>query len=187
MPGNPPQDVHVKVILKPGQTPDYELQSQLLQGNKLTFSNNGFPGFNVFFDIEDPDKSGYVWPDDADMALAATPLAGAGTECPDQGTKWNQFNPTQVIKDKDGRNTTLKVRNPNAPGQSCDFGYSLFVTQQPDGKGSYWKLDPIGSNQNGPTMFEPERGTRWGTYAAIVVGIAAIGFVLYQLGVFGQR
>jgi hypothetical protein len=182
-----PQDVYVTVTLKPGQTPDYELQSQLLQGGKLTFRNNGFPGFNVFFEISDPDNSGYVWPDDANMALAATPLAGAGTECPDQGTKWGQFNPVQVIQDKDGRNTTLKVRNPNAPGQSCDFGYSLFVTQQPDGSGSYWKLDPIGSNQNGPQMEPGFYGASWvGRAAVALVLVAAIGFALYELGVFGR-
>jgi hypothetical protein len=188
--GNQPKDVRVTVTLKPGQVPDYTLQSQLLQGGKLTFRNNGFPGFNVYFDLVDPDNSGYVWPDDANMALAATPLAGEGTECPDQGTKWGQFNPVAVIKDKDGRNTTLKVRNPNAPGQSCDFGYSLFVTQQPDGSGSYWKLDPIGSNQNGPQADSAGDGflaRSWiGTAVIGLAVIAVVAVALYEFGVFGR-
>lgn len=144
-----PLDVEVKVILTPSQEPNWRLESALLQGGKLTFRNKGHPGFNVFFVIEDPERSGYQFPDDEDKALAATPLAGPGTECPGQGVWWNQFRPKAVIKIED-RNTTLKVHNPNAKGQECDFGYTLFVTLKPDGTGPYWALDPIGSNQNGP-------------------------------------
>lgn len=146
-----PVDVGVNLVLTPSQNPKWHLNSPLLQGGKLVFRNNRHPGFNVFFKLEDPEGSGYQFPNDKNMALAATPLAGPGTECPNQGTSWNQFTPVNVIKDSSGRNTTLQVRNPNAPGQSCDFGYSLFVIRQPDGSGEFWKLDPIGSNQNGPT------------------------------------
>jgi hypothetical protein len=145
-----PMDVQVNVVLTPSREPKWHLESLLLQAGKLTFKNQGHPGFNVFFIIQDPEGSGYQFPDDEDMALAATPLAAPGTDCPRQGVSWNQFKPQQVIKNA-GRNTTLKVHNPNAQGQECDFGYTLFVTLQPDGSGSYWELDPIGSNQNGAT------------------------------------
>ena len=145
----PPMDVEVRVVLTPSQNPKWHLESPLLQDNKLTFKNNGHPGFNVLFKIEDPESSGYQFPNDKDMALAATPLIGPGTDCPDQGVSWNQFKPKEVINDG-VRNTTLRVHNPNAPGKECDFGYTLFMTLQPDGPGPYWPLDPIGSNQNGP-------------------------------------
>lgn len=184
------KDVDVTVVLTPSQDPKWHLRSTLLQGGKLVFQNNGHPGFNVFFKIEDPEGSGYQFPDNANMALAATPLAGPGTECPDQGTKWNQFNPVNVTKDKNGRNTTLEVNDPNAPGQSCDFGYSLFVTLQPDGSGgpsSYWKLDPIGSNQNGP-QFDGGEGFMGMSLPVLVGGaillLAAI-YALYRFNVFG--
>jgi len=188
-----PNTAHVRVVLKRGKNPDYQLHSPLMENGKLTFRNNGHPGFKVFFDLEDPDGSGYQFPDDENMAIAVTKKQNppvSGWDCPDQGATWPIFQPKRIWKDGNLRNMTLEVTNPNPPGQEGDFGYSLFVTQQPDGSGgpaSYWKLDPIGSNQNGPEFIGPDSGLGWATYAAITVAaVALIAFALYEFGVFGR-
>jgi hypothetical protein len=150
-----PKEVDVQVVLTPSGNPKWHLESDLLdKDGKLVFKNNGHPGFYVYFKLKDPEKSRYQFPDDAGMALAAAPVVGQGAKCPDQNAKpWSQF---KALKVKKGffsrRNMTLKVHDPNAPGQECEFGYSLFVTLTPDGSGPYWKLDPGGINQNGRTQ-----------------------------------
>ena len=146
-----PRNVEVRVILTPSGDPKWRIDSPLLEDGKLVFRNNGHPGFHVFFVIEDPENSGYQFPDDEDAALAATPVAESqGTVCPRQGVSWNQFKPMAVLKNE-GRNTTLKVHNPNAKGQESEFRYTLFLTLQPAAGDPYWELDPGGLNKNGST------------------------------------
>ncbi len=147
-----PKDVEVKVILTPSNDPKWRIDSPLLEDGKLVFRNNGHPGFHVFFVIEDPENSGYQFPDHKDAALAVTPVAeGQEKVCPRQGVSWPQFNPKAVIKNDEGRNTTLQVHNPNAKGQESEFRYTLFLTLQPAAGGPYWELDPGGLNKNGST------------------------------------
>ena len=146
-----PRDVEVRVILTPSEDPKWRIDSPLLEDKKLVFRNNHHPGFDVFFVIEDPENSGYQFPDDKDKALAATPVAeGEGENvCPGRGVSWPQFKPKAVIKNAEGRNTTLQVRNPNAPGQEAEFRYTLFLTLKPAIGDPCWELDPGGLNKNG--------------------------------------
>jgi hypothetical protein len=172
------KDADVTVTLLPSQDPPFKIGSPLLQGSKLVFKNQNFPGFMISFNLEDPENSGYLFPDDPKKAFSAKQYQGTPS-CPAQGASWSELDPVEVTNS----NRTLRVRNYNQ--QIADFGYSLFVTKDGQG-GPFLQLDPIGQNQNGPTMSEGG-GWGWGTYAAIAVGIAAIGFALYELGVFGAR
>jgi hypothetical protein len=170
-----PKNETVKVILEPGKTPPFHLQSPLLQGGRLVFENDHHPGFDVFFTIDDPDNSGYLFPKNEKKALSAKEYKEPSDGCPGQGETWSQFSPVVVSADF----KTLQVRNLNTI--KTPFGFSLFVTKTPETGGDYWQLDPIGDNKNGPvTMFN------W-TYVAIAVaGVAVIALSLYELGVFGR-
>lgn len=176
-----PAKATVTVLLKPSQNPPYSLKSSLLQGKDLVFKNNHFPGFYVYFTLQDPDKSGYLFPANPSDAFASKKIEKPGDECPDQGDQWSQLVPESVSPDY----KTLTVRNYNT--EIADFGYSLFVTKDPQGDGDCLKLDPIGSNQNGPTTFGffSSIATPIGAVAAIVV-VVVILFLLYEAGVFAR-
>jgi hypothetical protein len=109
-------------------------------------------------------------------------IQNRGESCPDKNDHWPIFSTTAV----QDNNTVLVVHNKNNTKQL--FKFALMFSRTPHQAPYEIMYDPIGSNQNGPEMIGPEGGAGWATYAAIaLVGIAAIGFALYELGVFGQR
>lgn len=168
------KDATVKVILNLDTDPPFHLQSSLLQGDRLVFSNDHHPGFDVYFTIEDPHNSGYLFPKNEKKALSAKEYKGATDACPDQGVDWSQFSPVDVSTDF----KTLHVRNLNQ--FETAFGFSLFVTTTPQNPNAeYLKLDPIGDNRNGPVM---SSSFSW-TYVAIgVAAVAILALVAYQFG-----
>jgi hypothetical protein len=173
-----PQEVDVTVVLKPNQVPPFELKSNKLQGGRLTFQNDHFPGFYVNFRLEDPQQTGYVFPNNENLALAAQRIQNDNDECPRQGQTFGQFKPVKVTDS----NKTLRVRNLNQ--FAARFGYSLFVTTTPnDDSGQFLMLDPIGENQNGPSSF-------WSfDFLSAGIGFAAAAvalFVAFQFGLFGR-
>ena len=176
-----PTTANVTIVLQPSKDPPFVLNSSLLQGKRLTFKNKNFPGFYIYFTLQDPDKSGYLFPMNPSDAFASKELTIAGDECPDQGTQWSELVPESVSNDC----KTLTVRNYNS--KVADFGYSLFVTKDPEGDGDFLKLDPIGSNQNGPMSlgFFSYLATPTGT-ATAVVAVLVILFLLYEAGVFAR-
>ncbi|HXS48822.1 MAG TPA: hypothetical protein VN713_01720 [Sphingomicrobium sp.] len=176
-----PATANVTIILQPSKNPPFIVNSSLLQGKRLTFKNNKFPGFYIYFKLEDTEKSGYLFPANPTDAFASKELTIAGDECPNQGEQWSQLVPETVSSDY----KTLTVRNYNT--QVADFGYSLFVTKDPEGDGDCLKLDPIGSNQNGPTnmAFYDYLLSPTGSITAIVAVLVVL-FLLYEAGVFAR-
>lgn len=140
------KDITVTVTVKPDSTPPYEFSSDVWKDGVMTFANHGHPGFVVNFVISNADSTGYFFPDDASMAVAARLLNLPTDDCPPQGSTYEEFTPLSVSSD----NKTLVVSNPNSKKQ--EFGFALFVTKTPHSKNpKYLSLDPIGSNQNGPS------------------------------------
>ena len=176
-----PATANVTIILQPSKNPPFIVNSSLLQGKRLTFKNNKFPGFYIYFKLEDTEKCGYLFPANPTDAFASKELTIAGDECPNQGEQWSQLVPETVSSDY----KTLTVRNYNT--QVADFGYSLFVTKDPEGDGDCLKLDPIGSNQNGPTnmAFYDYLLSPTGSITAIVAVLVVL-FLLYEAGVFAR-
>jgi len=170
-----PKTANVTIVLQPSKSPPFKLKSGLLQGRDLSFRNQNFPGFYVNFNLEDPEGSGYLFPANPNDAFAAQELKSQTDSCPEQGDSWSELIPEDVSSDY----KTLTVRNYNS--YAANFGFSLFVTKDPQGSGPYLKLDPIGANHNGPRSAPTRR------LAAVAVGTAAIvvlAFVLYEFGVF---
>jgi hypothetical protein len=166
-----PKEEDVKVFVYPGQQPPYVFESKLLKAGVLTFKNENHPGFIINFNLMNADETNYYFPDNASNALAAAKLGKPGSDCPPQGTKWPEFKPVEVKNN----NTTLVVHNENT--DSADFGFTLFVTQEPHKpRPKYLPLDPIGSNQNGGRGFSlPKMAT------GLVVGAAAIAIAVVAL------
>jgi hypothetical protein len=146
-----PKRVDVTVIYKPGENPNFEFESELKRGtdNELVFKNDHHPGFWVQYKLDPESFGDLAFPNDETQALSCAVLHDDEDKCPNSGT-WDQFTPHQV---KD-HNRTLVVRNVNGklpPGKTeVKFGYALFVTDDPNGNGQFHKLDPIGTNENGP-------------------------------------
>lgn len=147
-----PKTVKVGVKYKPGYDPNFEFVSALKKGNsnELVFRNEGHPGFWVEYDLDPESFGDLVFPNDETQALSVAVLHQDSDRCPDVGA-WDEFKPHKVKNS----NRTLVVRNINGklpPGKTeVQFGYALFVTDNPNGDGTFHKLDPIGTNQNGPS------------------------------------
>ena len=142
-----PKKVHVNVILHPaGSNPPFHFATTDLPlgpNNVLTFVNSGHPGFHVYYDLDDSQNPGYLFPDSPipdhlGEALYSKPQAG----CPNNKGQWGQFKALGV----ENSGKTLLVHNRNQ--SIVNFGYTLRVTK--DGGASYLPLDPGGVNQNGP-------------------------------------
>ncbi len=139
----------VKVILTPDSAwPDgikKEFQSNLANGDLLTFKNNNHPGFIVYFTIQDPQKTEYLFPSDIKKAMWVKKLTGAPGEdkCAKQSEYWDGFVATGVSSDF----KTLTVSNPNKDIE--DFVFTLRFTKNPQ-SGNCIDWDPGGSDQNGP-------------------------------------
>ena len=130
----------VNVILNP-QDQTFQFQSDDLTvgpNNEITFNNDGQPGFRIKFHLADP-RYNFRFVDDKETALWST----KEPVCPSSAGQWRQFAAESVTDD----GLDLIVRNLNA--DKCQFGYALHVTD--DQGATTWRLDPIGSNQNGNT------------------------------------
>jgi hypothetical protein len=131
---------------------------------KLTFQNDGYPGFTITFHLKDP-PDGYRFPEDLDEALWVTdqPI------CPDEPCKWSQFKAKAVLNN----GQDLVVRNLNEKKQ--EFGYVLRVTKNGT---EFMNLDPVGGNENGSTSLN----IALSGYAFAAVGGAVVGSLI-TLGV----
>lgn len=145
----------------------WKLESSYKKNGKLEFNNDKHPGFDVQFDLDDKDDTGFRFPDDPDRAIAVKAYTGAEPSCPQYGETYGEFVPVSVEED----NTRLVVYNVNKT--PTNFKYTLFVTKDPHGKDPLCEeIDPIGSNQNGP-RYDSSFGV-----LAMVVGAGVIGLLL---------
>jgi hypothetical protein len=181
-------DVNVHIIRDATQPNGvrFSMSSGLGNGDELTFDNKGRPGFDIKFKVVDDTGDGYLFmdfdpPNDKDP-MWVKKIQDRGESCPVKGDHWPIFSTTEL----QDSNTVLLVHNKNNSKQL--FKFALMFSKTPHQAPYEIMYDPIGSNQNGPEMIGPEAGGFNWTYAGIaLLGLAAIGFVLYQLGVFGHR
>ena len=139
-----PKRVDVKVVYKPGKTPNVELVSKITtKEGLLKFKNDKHDGFWVHFNLDDDTLADYRF-----VQSGMSPMYSVlGDQCPTQGL-WDGFKPHDVFE------RTLIVRNKNVllQGKSEErFSFALRVTKDPAGNGPVVELDPGGVNQNGPT------------------------------------
>jgi hypothetical protein len=165
-----PKKANVDVKLKKSNSPPgftWEIESSYKKNGKLEFNNDKHPGFDVHFELEDKDDTGFRFPDDPDRALAVTAFTEVEPPCPVQGATYGEFVPVSV----EDENKRLIVYNVNKT--RTNFKYTLFVTKNPHGKDpACEEIDPIGSNQNGP-RYESSFGV-----LAMVAGAGVIGLLL---------
>jgi hypothetical protein len=175
-----PKNVDVYVTMHADGT--YKLRSDpdIIVGGKLSFTNNHHPGFWVYFHLEDPDKTGYRFPDDPDDALWVQKVSKPGDECPKTPSTWGGFEPKKVMSGNGAGdvNTILQVRNRNTKDLMGDFGYTLRVVRNGS---DWWPIDPGGVNHNGST--QAQISTAFVVTSVLVVGVAL--FAMYKFGLFG--
>ena len=174
-----PKKAKVTVELTKSSTApfDWEIKSVLKKGQRLEFKNQNHPGFDVHFDIDDKDKTGFLFPDDHTLAIAVQTYQGSPPPCPTQGQTWCEFCPVRVSEN----NTRLEVRNLNE--NPAEFSYTLFLTKDPHGSNPKFEpIDPIGSNQNGPRFSSST------TIIAFAFGAAAVTLAIaYSFNLFERR
>lgn len=137
-PPGKPWNVVINVTLDPNHDAFHFHSDDIEIGpnNEITFENDHQPGFVITFHLED--AHGYRFPEDLKAALSSVDEA----RCPDLDEgQWGQFKAKAV----NNLGEDLVVRNLNETKRK--FGYSLFVTN--DGGNTFWRLDPIGNNDNG--------------------------------------
>lgn len=163
-------DRHITVRIEEDSSAPHGVRFSMPNGN-LTFNNDGNDGFRVFFDIEDPDNTGYRFPDDRREAMWVEAMEpGAPDACPMDYVYWDQFQAKQVMDN----NRTLRVRNLNREAKK--FGFTLRFTKTPANNGPCIPYDPIGDNQNGNwNMVTPGIGT------AAAIGGAGVGLAISLL------
>jgi len=176
-----PKTVDVYVTMHADGSHDLRADPDIIVDGKLSFTNAGHPGFWVYFHLEDPDDTGYRFPDDPDDALWVAKYEKAGDECPKVATSWGGFEPKKVLdgakKDLE-HNAVLKVRNRNTKDLMGEFGYTLCVVRNGN---DWWPIDPGGVNHNGSSQGSLSTGQ------IIVGGILLVGavlFVAYEFGLF---
>ena len=146
MSGNPKHAV-VTVVLNSDNPLDFDIESDDLPkdaNGDLVFHNDGHPGFQVEFELDDKLELGYLFPPNNNKQDAVWSKLGTSV-CPDSPCH-------EVFKVQSVRphRKSLLVLNPNSGKVLGDFGYTLRVTKT-DGA-PYLDLDPGGVNQNGPTQ-----------------------------------
>ncbi len=109
-----------------------------LRGSK-TFKNANKPGFVLYFDIDDPQKTGCVFDQNDPLRVDGTSNPPV---CPPATQSWDQFLAVDVFND----GTTLMVRNKNDTQKKFSF---MFRFRRP-GCPNVITFDPIGNNENGP-------------------------------------
>lgn len=139
-------DVIMTKVVPSSKWPDgveFDLQSDLKSNDRLTFDNNGKPGFKLKFTIKDEGQTGYLFPDNPAKAMWVKPVSSDEDDCPETQMFWEEFVATEVT----GNNRTLKVTNLNGYVQT--FKFTLLFTKTPRQNGPCIPFDPIGQNQNG--------------------------------------
>lgn len=156
-------DRNIDVLITPDTSAPNGVRFSMPNGD-LTFKNDGNDGFRVFFNIQDPQNTGYKFPDDRREAMWVKAMEeGDPPACPDDYVYWDQFQAKQVMNN----NMTLRVRNLNRKSQK--FGFTLRFTKTPTANGPCIPYDPIGDNQNGNwNMVSVSTGT-----SAALVGAGA--------------
>jgi hypothetical protein len=152
------------LIRKDPSKPD-GVRFQFEDGNggtdRQTYENHGRPGFVIKFMIDDPDRTGLLFPKSKLDAMWAHPVKDANGPCPKPGTTWPEFEAFNVP----AGGKTLMVKNRNSFEQL--FKFSLNFTrdrEDPDAPLVCW--DPIGDNRNG--------GLRAPTPTAFMIGGVAL-------------
>lgn len=144
-----------------------EFQSNLGNGNRLTFKNNKHPGFRVNFVISDPDNTGYLFPQDIQKALWSKEIPDGSNECLTAPAYWDGFKAVGVSADF----KTLTVSDPNRKKQR--FTFTLRFTLDPI-QGNCIDWDPIGNDQNGPRTKASFTTPIIGAGVGGALGIAAV-------------
>lgn len=169
-----PHEETITVYYQPTEIPPFRFDTTLRRGQsgELVFQNDGHPGFWLYYKLDPVSFGDLVFPNDEQQALCSAVIVNDGDECPRSGI-WQQFYPHKV----QDSNRTLVVRNINGKlphGKSeVRFGYTLYVTENPNGDGDFVELDPIGSNQNGAT------GVSTKSVAVAAAVILVVGAVAY--------
>ena len=151
-----PRRVDVKVVYKPGATPNVELVSDITtKDGLLKFKNEKHRGFWVHFNLDEVTLKDYRF-----VQSGMSPMYSAlGDGCPKSGL-WDGFVPHDLFE------RTLIVYNanvlPNGKNEER-FSFVLRVTKDLDRKKDVLTLDPGGINQNGPTQ-------PFSTAALLVIG-----------------
>jgi hypothetical protein len=162
MPGNPNfETIMVVVTRNTAGKLEFSLNSSIGGPQELNFRNNGKPGFDLNFIIDDRANSGCEFlPNPQDALWVRLIDDDTPDPCAKCAMHWNQFTATGVTNN----NKTLVVSNTNRRKQQFAFSMRFNVPGEPEPV----LYDPIGSNQNGPRLF---------SNAAVYTGIAAIGLV----------
>lgn len=174
-----PNRQEIDVVLTPvtpsTKWPDgikFELSSPIGTSDKLTFKNNGRPGFRLRFHIVDDKQTGYLFPDDEDAAMWVCTVNNDTDPCPTSVSHWPTFEATDVT---DG-NKTLKVTNHNDEPQL--FKFTLLFTKTPDQNGPCIEFDPIGDNRNGVSL---------NVNSALAIAAGAVALAVGALAFFLAR
>ena len=151
------------VIISDQPTMKFKLVSKDIPigpGNHPYFKNCENNGFDVRFNLKDPNNLDYRFPNrDADAIWSEI---GNGV-CPHSGV-WDIFKNPQVT----GNGKFLRVDNEN--DAEVEFGFTLNVSK--DGDPPYKELDPGGTNQNG------NAGMNMSKELLLAIGGAVAGSVL---------
>lgn len=145
-----PNKAHVDVTLEGDNPVKFTLSSKDLpiKDGVLYFNNNGRPGFQIYFNLLDPNGLGYRFPPNYLKDDAIRSELGSTSKCPSHASGKNDV--FEVSHVEEPSRTTLVVKNGNQKkDQLGAFGFALFVTKD-DGR-PYLPLDPGGWNNNGST------------------------------------
>lgn len=162
MPGNPNfEAINVVVTRNAAGKLEFSLNSNIGGPQELNFRNNGKPGFDLNFVIDDQANCGCEFlPNPQDALWVRLIDDDTPDPCAKCSMHWNQFMATAVINN----NKTLVVSNTNTRKQKFAFSMRFNVPGEPDPV----LYDPIGSNQNGPRLF---------SNAAVYTGVTAVSLV----------
>src|SRR5687768_13151736 len=90
-------DRHIAVLITPDANAPDGVRFSMPNGD-LTFKNDGNDGFRVFFDIQDPQNTGYRFPDDKREAMWVEAMQPGGPNaCPTNYSYWDQFQAKEVM------------------------------------------------------------------------------------------
>lgn len=169
-----PNEADIDVVLTPVKAsptwPDgikFELVSDLLCDGRLTFHNNGKPGFKLNFNIVDDSKTGYLFPDDEAKAMWVKPVQDVKDDCPKTESHWEKFKAKKV----ECENRTLRVFNKN-DGKEL-FKFTLLFTKTPSQNGPCIEFDPIGDNRNGFSLSANAMLATGAGVVALTLGVVA--------------
>lgn len=146
-----PRDVLVEVIIDDPNSdpPKFHFETTDLPmdpDNHLHFKNCGHPGFHIHYHLKNPPNN-YFFPRNSKKDKALASQEGLGCPAQDSG-QWDDFKALRVEPDR----LTLIVHNKNS--KQAQFGYALSVTN--DDGANHLRLDPGGTNSNGPSRLNSD-------------------------------